>query len=341
MIIGHQRILDFLKKSIESNKIAHAYLFVGPENVGKRTIAMEFIKILQGENSPSTSSRLSSGLRSGNNYCLSERSESKADIDFHPDVLIIEPETIEKEGIKKEKEISLEQARQIRRQISLFPYQAPYKIVLIDAAEKMTREAANALLKTLEEPSGRAVLILITANSQLLLPTIVSRCRLVKFLPVPAEEIENELGNRFGDLVPKKEFLGLSPQISKITRLCAGRPGLAIQYLENPKLLEKQEENFKELQKIIQSDLNERYQYAENLSKDISRARQTLNQWLIFFRDLLLSAIGCQEQVGQPLINGGLPHLLRIIKAIKKTDLLLANSSINARLALEVLMLEF
>lgn len=309
MIIGHQLILEFLKKSVEKKKIAHAYLFVGPENVGKRTAAIEFIRMLQGKNYPSTPSRLSSGLRSGNN--------------FHPDVLIIEPETVEKEGIKKEKEISIEQARQIRRQISLFPYQALYKIVLIDQAEKMTRDAANALLKTLEEPRGRAILILITAKPHLLLSTIVSRCRLVKFLPVSAEEI----AKGFGSLSPN--------QISKIVRFCAGRPGLAVQYLENPELLEEQEEILKELEKIIQSDLNGRYQYAENLSKDIIKTRQMLNQWLFYFREALLSAISLGAEQ-RPRVQ----KLFMTIKAIKKTDLLLANSSINGRLALEVLMLE-
>jgi DNA polymerase III subunit delta' len=341
VIIGHQRILEYLKKSVQKEKIAHAYLFTGPENVGKRTIAIEFIRMLQGENCPSTSSRLSSGLRLGNNfilsssngYCPSERSESKTDINFYPDILIIEPLAAEKGDIKKEKEIGIDEARQIRRQMSLSPYQAPYKITLIDQAERMTREAANALLKTLEEPSGQAVLILITANPQLLLPTIISRCQIVKFLPVPFSEM-NVLNSKFQ--IPDSRF-------QQIIRLSSGRPGLAIQYLENPKLLEKQEETLKELQRILQLDLNKRYQYVENLSKDTIQARKTLNQWLIYFRDLLLTLINCKDLTLFDSFHAdySLFQIKNIIQAVKKTDLLLSNSSINVRLALEVLMLEF
>ncbi|OGZ35399.1 MAG: hypothetical protein A3A94_00440 [Candidatus Portnoybacteria bacterium RIFCSPLOWO2_01_FULL_43_11] len=308
MIVGHRRILEYLKKSVQKNNVAHAYLFVGPENVGKKTIALEFIKILIGE-------------------------ETEAGV--HPDILIIEPKAAEKEGIKKEKEIGIDEARQIRRQMSLSPYKAPYKIVLINQAERMTRDAANALLKTLEEPSGKAVLILIAANPQLLFPTIVSRCQIIKFLPVPIEEIKKSLYN--------KKYKIQNTKYETIIRLSSGRPGLAIQYLKNPKLLEKQEELLKELQKIIQSDLNERYQYVENLSKDATKARQIINQWLMYFRDMLLSLVGCKDLALFDSFQSdySLSQIKNIIRVIKKTDLLLSNSSINARLALEVLMLEF
>jgi DNA polymerase-3 subunit delta' len=320
MLIGHQRILDFLRRSVERRKIAHAYLFAGPENVGKRSVAIEFIKMLGCDD---------------------------IEKDVHPDVLIVEPEIIEKKGVKKEKEITIDQARQIRHQMSLFPYQAPYKIVLIDQAERMTREASNALLKTLEEPSGRAILILITANPQLLLPTIVSRCQLVKFLLVSSQEIEKHLSAKYEIRNTRYE---------RIIRLACGRPGLAIQYLKNPKLLQDQDKILTDLQKLLQSDLNERYLYAEKLAKDIQQARQILNTWLLYFRDLLLLVVGCQDLAllrtvpqGQSsedcpwrTVPGGLSlnKLKNIIQAIKKTDLLLANPSINARLALEVLMLE-
>ena len=312
MLIGHQRILNFLKKSIEQKKIAHAYLFIGPENVGKKRMALEFIKMLIGVEIEKV---------------------------FHPDVLLIEPKIVEKNGVKKEKEITIEEVRTIRHQIGLFPYQASYKIVLIDMAEQMTRDAANALLKTLEEPSGQAVLILITSKPQLLLPTIISRCQTIKFLPVPAEEIEKSL--------EQSKFH--SPNLKKIVRLSGGRPGLALRYLENPSLIQAQNQIISELQRLIQSDLNDRCQYAEILSKNIAQARQTLGQWLIYFRDLLLLSADCGNLVlfdssffrSEFFKKIPLARIKNIIKAIRKTDWLLANPSINARLALEVLMLEF
>ncbi len=282
MIIGHQRILEFLKESIKNKKLAHAYLFAGPAHLGKKRVALEFIKMLNGRE-------------------------------------VIEPEAADQIGIN--------QVRKIQHQIGLSLYRGNYKIALIDEADRMTPEASNCLLKTLEEPPGRAILILITSKSQMLLPTIVSRCQIIKFLPVKEEEI-------------KKKVSSL-----KIVRLANGRPGLAIQYLENPTLLENQNKIISQLEKLIRAGLNERYQYIEGMIKDIAQARQILNAWKFWFRDLLLLSVGCGDLVIYPEANRykdcySLVKLKAIIQAIRKTDLLLANPSINARLALEVLMLE-
>jgi len=301
MIIGHQKILEFLKRSIQTGQLAHAYLFIGPANLGKKTAAQEFIKMLGGQ---------------------------EIEKDIHPDILIVEPEMIEKKGIKKEAEISIDQVRQIQHQLSLCPYQAPYKIALIDQAERITREAANALLKTLEEPTPKTILILISSQPQLLLPTIISRCQIIKFLPVPLAEIEKSL-----------------PSSSKeIIRLSAGRPGLVIRYLTNPQLLQEQKQMLNQLDHLIQADLNQRYQYAEEMAKDIVQTRQRLNAWLLYFRDLLLSNVGCPELTLGEFRKGSWPGAIKqiknIIQNIQRANLLLGNSSINARLVLENLMLE-
>ena len=311
MIIGHQRILEFLKKSVENKRLAHAYLFTGSAHLGKKTVALEFIRMLNGQ---------------------------EIDQVIHPDILIIEPEVIDKDGVKKELEIGIAQARKIQHQMSLFPYQAPYKIALINQAEKMTAEAGNCLLKTLEEPTGKAILILITANPQLLLPTIVSRCQMVKFLPVAEEEIEKNISKA----VPSDYGL----DVKRIIRLSNGRPGLVIDYLKNPELLKNQNKIISQLEKLLRADLNERYQYVEEIAKNVPMARQILKHWLFWFRDLILLANNCSDLVLYPEVAHyqkaySLLKLKNIIQAIKRTDWLLTNPSINARLALEVLMLEF
>jgi len=325
MIIGHQQILDFLEKSIENKRLAHTYLFTGSAHLGKRTVALEFIRMLNGP---------------------------EMDQAVHPDVLIVEPERIAKKGITKELEIGIGQARQIQHQMSLFPYQASYKIALIDQAEKMTAEASNCLLKTLEEPSGRAVLILITANPNLLLPTIVSRCQSVRFLPVGEREIEEGISNLRTVLSDKSLLHGRhSPQgqplnhSKKIVRLANGRPGLAIQYLEEPTLLQTQDKIIGQLEGLIGADLNSAYQYVEQIAKDVPRARQILKNWLFWFRDLLLLKTDCPDLIIYPQAKQyrdcySLSKLKDIIQAIRKTDYLLSNPGINHRLALEVLILE-
>ncbi len=303
MIIGHKHILDFLEKSIKNKRLAHAYIFSGSSHLGKYTVALEFIKMLIGEDVTKV---------------------------IHPDVLIIKPEIIETDkGIKKESEISIKEARKIKHQMSLFPYRADYKIVLIDNVDKMTNEASNCLLKTLEEPSGNAILILISSNPKTLLQTIISRCQVINFSNVSSVEIEKKLKK-----IP-----------DSIIRLANGRPGLAIQYLENPNILKEHNEIINQLEKLLRADIGERYEYVEKISKDVSASRQVLNYWLFWFRDLFLLANECPELTiysDTKKYKGcySLLKLKKIIETIKKTDLLLANSSINARLALEVLMLE-
>ncbi|MBL7053313.1 MAG: AAA family ATPase [Candidatus Portnoybacteria bacterium] len=303
MIIGHQRVLDFLKKSVKKNRLAHAYLFTGPAYLGKQTVALEFIRMLIGK---------------------------EIDKILHPDVLIIKPEVIETDkGIKKEMEIGIKQAREIQHQMSLSPYSADYKIVLIDGVDKMTNEATNCLLKTLEEPNGKAILILIASNPKMLLPTIISRCQIVNFLPVPEEEIKKA--------IPKAD--------DRIIRLANGRPGLVINYLENPELLKIQEDVISKLEKILKSNLSERYEYVEEISKDIPMCRKILDYWLFWFRDLLLLSNNCSDLIIYSETSKykdcySILKLKKIIETIKKTNWLLTNPSINTRLALEVLMLE-
>ncbi len=321
MVIGHERILEFLEGSIKNKRLAHAYLFTGPACLGKRTVALEFIRMLVG---------------------------NEIDKAVHPDISIIEPKTVEKEEIRKESGITIKQAREIQHQMSMFPYQADYKIALIDQAEKMSIEAANCLLKTLEEPTGKAILILVTASPKKLLPTIISRCQLVNFLPVRAEEIEKKLEGKVGSATPNKLGVALpTTKLKQIIRLANGRPGLAINYLKNPELLDEQNKIISQLEKLLRSDLNERYQYVEQMAKDAPMARQILNYWLFWFRDLFLLTVGCSDLVIHPeaiqyqkSYSFSLAKLKKIIETIKKTDWLLTNPSINARLALEVLMLE-
>lgn len=307
MIIGHHRILNFFKKSVENKRVSHAYLFTGPVRLGKKTVAFDFIKTL-------------TGIEVGKSV--------------HPDILIVEPEITEKNGIKKESKISIAQIREVQHRMSLFAYQASYKIAVIDQADRMTIEASNCLLKTLEEPSGDAVLILITSNFQSLLPTIISRCQSVNFLPVARKEIEEKLARLYS-----------SSNVKKAARLANGRPGLAIEYLNKPEFLKRQNEAIIDLEKLLKSDLSVRYCYAEKIAKDVLETRQVLQYWLLWFRDLLLLSTGCSNLAYQDLsrYDGfySLPKLKNIIQSIRKTDYLLSNPSINARLALEVLMLEF
>jgi len=325
LVIGHQKIIDFLNKSIAGKRLAHAYLFSGPAHLGKMDVALEFAKAVQCDKKHlnfSSCGKCQPCLQAGKNT--------------HPDILIVEPLKEEIKEKIKEKEISIEQIRNVRHRLGLFAYQGPYKIVIISQADRMTREAASALLKTLEEPSAGAIIILISSSPKLLLPTIISRCLNIKFGLVKKGEIASGL-EKIG--CPKEKA-------EKFAAIAGGKPGLAIEYFRNPDLPAKKEKDMEEVAALLKKDLGVKFKYCEVLAKDIFFAKEVLSNWQTFFRDLLLEKLDCPELVfGKAAKEAAAQNkvsistIKKILKNIDKTKKILGNSSFNARLALENLML--
>lgn len=337
MIVGHQKITQFLNKSIANDKLAHAYLFVGSEHLGKRTAALEFAKALQCQKGVRESS-VDVTTNFQISFCGQCRSCQEIVKNSHPDVLLVEPEIIETKGRIKELEIGIGKIRDIRRAVSLFPYYGPYKIVVINQADRLSREAANAFLKTLEEPTPKTIMILVSSSYQNLLSTIVSRCLLIKFLSVSDREIK--------ECLLKQEKISFSDgELNRALRYAAGRPGIAINYLDHPEILQEERKIMKDLLELIGKDLSFKFKYAEALSKDVELANRVLNQWIGAFRDSLLVSAGYDG----PTVSGdflekekrfyGLRQTNDILQKIVETKNLLGNSSFNSRLILEGLML--
>ena len=287
-IIGHQKQWQFLKKSVELGKISHAYLFSGQEHLGKKGIALEFVKLINGEN---------------------------FDIG-HPDLILIE---------SKKGGIQLAQIRELIHKLSLKPYSAPFKVAIIDQAHLMTKEAQHSFLKTLEEPKGKTLLILITEAPKRLLATIPSRCEVIKFSPVKEVEIKSYLKENFSD----KNW-------EEASKFCLGKPGEAVDFISDPKKLENRKKIIKELIKISNSGLAFRFQFAKDLSKE-SNLREILDIWLSYFRNILLSTINNQQST---INKYSFSKLKNILSQIQNTNFLLTSTNVNPRLALEILMLE-
>ncbi len=337
MIIGHQKITDFLTGSIKSGRLAHAYLFVGPSQVGKKTVALEFIKNLQCQK-PKNSSQ-------GFSFCGECESCQKIEKDFHPDILKIEAggqalltnesdDSVLEKSIKNQ-EIKIEQIRQLQHQVNLSPFFAPCKAVIIDGAEQMTQEAANCLLKTLEEPPPKSLLILISSNWQRLLPTIISRCQLIKFSSVKSDLILQGF---------KKLGFGDDLKTRQAVKFAGGRPGAAINFLKDTNSGGHQEQAVKELKKILEKDLVEKFKFAQKLSQNIFWAQRVLGDWLIWFRDQMLLLVGVSNlgvfNEKSALSGYSLSQIRDIIKNIQEAQILLAESGFNARLILENLMIK-
>jgi DNA polymerase-3 subunit delta' len=290
MIIGHQKQLSYLKRLAESGKIPHALLFSGPEHLGKKKIALEFVKLING----------------------AELNEN------HPDLILIGPPTKNMVGGG---EIQISQIKELIQKLSLKSYSAPFKCAILDKAHLMNQEAQNCFLKTLEEPKGKTLLILISESPEMLFPTIRSRCEIIKFFPVPIAEIENYL-----------ETQGISKEKSQeIAKLSLGRPGLAIDFISNPQKLENYQRVIKKLIEIPNLPLAGRFQYVQELAKE-SSLREILEIWLSYFRNILLSKL----KTNQKLLTSDINRL----REIQETNFLISTTNVNPRLILEILMLE-
>ena len=309
MLIGHQKQLNYLKRIAESGKIHHALLFSGQKKLGKKTIALEFIFWLFEE--PGVPKILG-----------------------HPDFILIEPQEKHPEAERSSLrgspapssalvrgQIQINQIRDLSWRLSLKPIKAKLKAVIIDEAHSMTPEAQNCFLKTLEEPKGNTILILITEKPNFLLPTIVSRCQIIKFYPVKKDEIERYLKNQEG--LSKEE-------IEEILEIAQGRPGRAVELAFAKEKFEFYKKRTKELAKIFNSNLSSRFQYAKEISTK-ENLQEILEIWLNYFRNIFIK--NCSTPSAK--------HLGNILQQIQRTIYLISTTNVNPRLALEILMMNF
>lgn len=316
MLVGHQKQWQFLKRSFELGRIPHGFLFQGQEKLGKRTLALEFIKLVNCQNNELTARPCQK--------CLSCQEIGKR---RHPDFFLVEP---------FKKEIRISQIRDLSLKLSSKPSLAPFKSAIIDQAHLMTREAQSCFLKTLEEPKGKTILILITEYSERLLPTILSRVQRIKFHPVKKEEIKNYLISQ-----------GLSEdRAEELTDISSGRPGVALDFLSAPTELEDRKEKISDLVRICNSPLSFRFRYLKNLSLESSNLKETLEIWLTYFRSALIATINHQSASpagGPSTVNRSrysLSKLKKILQLIEDTIFYISTTNVNPRLALETLILE-
>jgi DNA polymerase-3 subunit delta' len=282
-LIGHEWTVEMLKKHIVRGTTRHAYLFAGPPGLGRRTLALRFAQALNCQ------TPVDAGIPCG--QCRDCKQIAAMQ---HADLSIIEP-TIKDPNNPKELipapngEIRIQQIRELQKTINLKPYQARHRVLIFLRFQQANVEACNALLKTLEEAPSYAVLILTADNPEQLLPTIVSRCEVLRLRPLPVEEVQRELVSR-----------GLeNGQAKLIAHISGGRFGYALRMLENESLLETREERLNDLQSLISASRVEKFAYADKLSRDKESMRQAILIWLSYWRDVMLRS----AQAETPLVN--------------------------------------
>jgi DNA polymerase-3 subunit delta' len=329
-MVGQSRAIYLLQRSLEKGSLAHAYLITGPPHVGKMTLAINLAQVLNCEATEPP--------------CGACPSCQKIDQGKHADVQIIGLSSInDTDWARRRTEISIDQIRQLQRSASLPPFEGRYKVFIIDGAELLSTEAANCLLKTLEEPVGQVVFVLLTANSSLLPETVVSRCQRLELLPVAAGEVETALITRW-DVEPQKARL--------LARLSHGCFGWALSAVLGADLLTQYYERRDRLLDIINSDREERFNYAAQLATQFGQERGSvqgvLALWLDFWRDLLLIRVGFSQAITNidledtlaKWASGFSPAEVRaFISSIQAARKQLGQNA-NPRLVLEVLMLD-
>lgn len=278
-VIGQEKVVSLLRSSLEKGVTSHAYLFSGPACVGKMTLALELAKALN--------------CRAADPPCGECDSCRKIGQGKHADIQVISLNSADStNGGKNQTEISIEQIRQLQHSASLPPFEGKCRVFIIDEAEFLSIEAANCLLKTLEEPESRVVFILLTCKICFIPETVISRCQWLKLAPVTASEIESALCSRWG-VEPQKARL--------LARMCKGCIGWAVSAAENDDFLTRHYETRNKIPDIMFAGSEERFAYAAQLATQFSQKRDAVQDvlclWLDLWRDILLTRVGCGEAV--------------------------------------------
>jgi DNA polymerase-3 subunit delta' len=312
-ILGHDRQKDILRRAVASGRLAHAYLFEGPEGVGKRLMALALVRAVF-------------CAEGGCGTCASCR---KVDHHNHPDLHLLEPDGAT---------IKIEQIRSLQKELSFRPLEAPKKVCLIEGAEKMNPAAGNALLKTLEEPSGSALLILLTPRPEGLLPTIRSRCQPLPFSRLPRESLREVLCDRLGIDETRGHILAALSEGS--FKKALGR--------DRDLFLEQRRDLLKELTALSGGSLLPLFDLAERLAEEKERLPEIIEMFQSFYRDLLLFLHGrpqqemvnvdLMEKIRRTAARESVPSLLRKLGALAAGRRQL-DRNVNRQLAMEVLLL--
>jgi DNA polymerase-3 subunit delta' len=213
-------------------------------------------------------------------------------------------------------------------------------VAILRRFEEATTSAANALLKTLEEPPSYVVLVVLARETDLLLPTIVSRCQHVPLRPLPVKSVAQALMARWGVTTEQAELLA---------HLASGRLGWAVRTLEDEKALKRRARRLDELNMLIDGSIVERFRYAERLAQDPVATQETLDLWIGWWRDVMLVAseanaslrnVDRQDEVREHARRFGVATSAGVVRALRSATQKLQKNA-NARLTLDVLMLDF
>lgn len=257
-VIGHREVIEHLQKGIQENKVSHAYIFAGEKGSGKRMLADIFASTLQCQ-------------KGGIEPCGTCPSCMQAAGGNQPDIIYV---THEKTSLGVD-----DIRNQVNGDVAIKPYSSPYKIYIIPDGEKMTEQAQNALLKTIEEPPEYAVFLLLTENSNMFLPTILSRCVTLQLKPV-----EPKLIKKF--LMEQKQIPDYLAELS--AGFSQGNVGKAIRYASSEEFIERKQDTIHVLTHADEMKNYEIMQFIKKMAEQKKDITDYLDLMLLWYRDVLL-----------------------------------------------------
>jgi DNA polymerase-3 subunit delta' len=320
-VMGHERPIEFLRRAIKHDKLAHSYLFLGNEGIGKRWTALQFAKAVN----------CIGGGSDHEDACDHCSSCKKIDHLLHPDLLLIEPEG---------QTLKVDQVRQMQKDLTYQPYEGKRRFCILTAADRMAPNMANILLKTLEEPPLHTVIILLANSPRLLLPTILSRCQPIRFNPLPVPSVAKWLMERRG--LDEKEA-GLLASLSE------GSPGKALEIEEEIRGVPRREMlegwvglrslSFEKMEIWIEALPSHRenliliLEVARTLLRDLVMVKVLKGNFKLIHADLA-------KEMEAIATKWNLSSLLKRIAILHQTTLAIRRNA-NTTLALETMMLSW
>ncbi|MBT9774998.1 DNA polymerase III subunit delta' [Clostridium sp. MCC353] len=318
-ILGHDMIKEHFKKAIEAHKVSHAYILTGEAGMGRKSLANAFAMTLlceKGKIEPCMECHACKQVMTGN----------------HPDLVYVTHEKPNSIGVDDIRE-------QINDTIMIRPYSSYYKIYIVDNAEKMTVQAQNALLKTMEEPPSYAVILLLTTNQESFLPTILSRCVQLKLKPLQDYVVKQYLMESVG--IPEAEA-------DVYAAFARGNLGKAIHLAESEDFRVMYDNVLYLLKNIKKMDISELLDYIKRLKEDNQDIYECLDLMQLWYRDVLMfkttkdinllifkNEYGTINEMSQKSSYEGMD---RIIKAVDKARIRL-DANVNMELAMELMLL--
>lgn len=328
-VFGHEWAERLLKRHIETGKTRHAYMFTGAPGIGRRTLALRFTKALNCLQPPAPGE-----------FCGECRNCRQIERMQHPDLFIGQTET---EGGS----FKVDTIRSIQHDLNMMPYAAPWRTALLLRFEEANASAQNALLKTLEEPPAASKLFVTASNENALLPTISSRCEVIRLRPMPLDGLQQVLMER----------KDLNEETARRTaHLSAGRVGYAMTLADNPDEISRIVSIAADGLYLLESGVVDRFKYAASFKDVKKRAvlRETMMIWQSLFRDLMIlssedaeegkdlpiSYLDLQSELKQAAEKAPAKQFRACLSEINRL-MTYVNANVNTQLLAETLLLDW